>query len=492
MKIGFLCDSHVGGGEKSPQYAYLCKAVEQMKKDGIDTVVCLGDITAFGESAVFDRCVSLLGKFNNAFVLLGNADVRKKEDKDIILSKAKEVFFREGKKNFLGLHLIAGRIKEEDFAKIENLCSGDVLMMHYGVHSLIVEHRERLEEILKGKKLNVIHAHSHKRFDYYIGESRVFGLRALDPDKSIGDYPCITYFDTETEEYTEKVFAENKKLLEEIASHFGISCADNIRELHCAIDNKISAVELRMSTIKEDEAEIYSLINEWRDETQGYLSAHMPNIKYDGEEVAGIEDWLIAIERSLKYRVDGITVHPPRIKKSILYSNNELLEQLIDLYATSFARFEGSVKIGIENVHKTKAEAEAGLPNEELGFGYTPDDVLFFVNKLNEKLGKNRVGVVLDVGHTKNNGSLSSIYTVGSWYEMVGDKTVAYHIHQVLSTENGMKNHNAIENWFGPLISYSSFFYSWDKGIINRAPVFLEVRGSENYLKSVNAFNELL
>ena len=69
-----------------------------------------------------------------------------------------------------------------------------------------------------------------------------------------------------------------------------------------------------------------------------------------------------------------------------------------------------------------------------------------------------RVGHVLDVGHARNNGYLASVYPVGRWYELMGERTVAYHIHQVVRSENGLKNHRPIENWFGPMISYVSFF----------------------------------
>ncbi len=491
MKIGLVCDSHVGGGEKSPQKAYLIKAVELMKKDGIDISVHLGDVTAFGEVNVFDDCVSRLKQINNSYVLLGNADVRKKDDKDKVLSRARDVSFSVEGRTFLGLNVVSSTLCEEDFNKMENLCDGDVLMMHFGVHSLVPECKERMERILHNRALTVIHAHSHKWFDYNIGKSRVVGLRALDPDKSIGDYPCITYFDTENDNFIEKIFSTSKEVLQDVSSFFGISCADNERELSFAILHGIKGVELRMSVVNNSE-KVNCLIEEWRAKTNGYLSAHMPNLKVNGENIEGEDEWLKALELAISFNVNSLTVHPPKIKKSTIYSNKELLERLVNFYSNAFSKLDKSVKIGIENIHKTKAETEARLTNEELGFGYVPEDVLFLVGKINEKFGYDRVGVVLDVGHTKNNGNLSSIYTVGRWYEMVGSETVAYHIHQVLSTENGMKNHNAIENWFGPLISYASFFYSWEKDVINRAPVFLEMRGGENYLKSIDAFNKLL
>ena len=51
-----------------------------------------------------------------------------------------------------------------------------------------------------------------------------------------------------------------------------------------------------------------------------------------------------------------------------------------------------------------------------------------------------------------------------------------------------MKNHRPISNWFGPMISYVSFIHAWEKEMLNHVPVFLEVKGAENYEISVKAF----
>lgn len=149
-----------------------------------------------------------------------------------------------------------------------------------------------------------------------------------------------------------------------------------------------------------------------------------------------------------------------------------------------------SVRIGIENMHLEAGEGN----NPQRGFGYTPGEVSAWIDTLNAAVGNpNRVGHVLDVGHARNNGYIASIYPIGRWYEIMGNKAVAYHIHQALpATKGGMKNHNAIENWLGPIINYSSFFYNWELGRLNHVPVFLEVQGSENYQKSIDAFDELL
>ena len=216
----------------------------------------------------------------------------------------------------------------------------------------------------------------------------------------------------------------------------------------------------------------------------------MPNIKYNGKDFSGKEEFLKGIEIAKKINVKGITVHPPKIKKSLLINDDKLFNEIITFYASAFRTLNKAVKIGFENIHKTKDEQ--GIEISELGFGYIPEDIILLSESVNKILNGNRVGLVLDVGHTKNNGTLSSIYTVGRWLEMVGDKTVAYHIHQVIKTEDGLKNHKSIENWFGPLISYASFFYAFVENIIKKVPIFIEVRGKDNYVKSIEAFNKLI
>ena len=71
----------------------------------------------------------------------------------------------------------------------------------------------------------------------------------------------------------------------------------------------------------------------------------------------------------------------------------------------------------------------------------------------------------------------------------MGRRTVAYHIHQAVSTAEGMKNHQPLVDWFGPMISYVSFFFAWDGRMLNSAPSFLEVKRSEPFAASVEAFD---
>ena len=115
-----------------------------------------------------------------------------------------------------------------------------------------------------------------------------------------------------------------------------------------------------------------------------------------------------------------------------------------------------------------------------------------WIDAINETLGEPcRVGHVLDVGHARNNGSLAKKYPISRWYSEMGHRAVAYHIHQSIRREDGqLKNHKPIDSWFGPMINYCGFLWAWEEGLLNHAPVFLEVKGRENHEKSMIGFEK--
>ncbi|MBO5714613.1 MAG: TIM barrel protein, partial [Clostridia bacterium] len=284
-------------------------------------------------------------------------------------------------------------------------------------------------------------------------------------------------------------FTQDKQVLEQVKRYFGISCVDNFADLNYAIHNKVGAVELRLNASDwQPDYSLVPLIEEWKKQTKGYLSVHMPNLKYSDGEIKGEENWFKAIEYAVNIKADGLTIHPPKIKKAIL--SDELFDKLVGYYTAVVNAVNEDVKIGIENIHKT--ETEEIDESNMYGFGYTPIDVTRLINAINERVGYERVGFVLDVGHARNNGTLASTYPISRWFEIMGKQVVAYHIHQVTRDENGLKNHTPILDWLGPMISYASFFYAWKEDLINHCPVFLEVKGNKNYDLSIKAFESLL
>ncbi len=492
MKIAFICDMHLPNNRASAQYAYFSEFIKRMKKDKIETVICLGDITSVGEKEIFLTYLEDLKDFDHHFVI-GNSDVRDENTKDFFLEKSGGFLIERDGRAIIGVDTPYGVIEKSDREKISRLKNGDVFVMHYYVEALEKDSREFLTGVCEDKALTVIVGHQHKKRDYMLGRSRVIGLRALDPDKSIGGYPCIDYFDFSGDGVKDEEIIINPpvSILGDIRAHFGISCVDNLRDLTYALENEVYAVELRTNGADwTPDLSLIPLIERWRERTGGYLSVHFPNLGYKNGEITGKEQWIAATEYAIAIKADGLTMHPPRrVKLCDIPEGGEVWNALAQMYLYTIKKMPEQVAVGIENLHMEAGEGD----NIQRSFGYTPTEVSAWIDMLNTALNKpNRVGHIFDVGHARNNGHLSQIYPVSRWYEMMGNKTVAYHIHQVLAGERGMSNHNAIETWLGPIINYTSFFYSWEKGVINHKPVFLEVQGSVNYEKSINAFEKLL
>ena len=492
MKIAFICDTHLPNNEKSAQYVYFTEIIKRMREDNIKTVISVGDITAFGQKEIFERYLSDLSCFDHHFVI-GNAEVRDENTKDYFLEASKGFMIERCGRAFLGIDTPYGKIEGYDREKARELSDGDVIVLHNNVEDLEIDSREFLTALCQEKALTVIHAHSHMRRDFKLGRSRVIGLRALDPDKSIGGYPCIDYIDFDGNEavYEEVAIKTPVGVLKDLRAHFGISCVDNLRDLTYALEKGIYAIELRANGAAwTPDLSILPLIEKWREKTGGYLSVHFPDLGEKSGEITGKEQWYAATEYALAVKADGVTMHPPRrIKLRDIPEGGRLWQDIAEIYLYTIKKLPPIVAVGIENLHIEAGEGKGEMRH----FGYTPGEVSAWIDTLNKALGEDhRVGHVLDVGHARNNGNLASIYPIGRWYEMMGRRTVAYHVHQVLPTNRGMANHNAIETWLGPIINYSSFFYSWEKGVINRVPVFLEVQGSENFQKSVDAFERLL
>lgn len=488
MKIGFICDLHLPYGEQSVQYAFFNKALSVIRKEKPDTVICVGDIAAFGEISAIKYYFDKVSSLNHNFVL-GNSDVRDVNTVDEVLSLPSGFSFDVGDRKILGVDTPFAKFDENAMSSICSLKDGDVLIIHHSVRGLLKESRDFLNEQLEQKALTVIHAHTHAANDYNCGRSRIIEIRALDPDKSIGNFPCVTFFEITDSDitYYEKLLAVENSSILSLRDYFGLSCLNNAEDLRFAIEHNVKRVELRCGNneIGLDE-ETCRLAVEWKRKTGGYLSIHMPNLCYYADGLKGENNWKNAIALANLLNADALTMHPPRVSVELIKSDS-VKNELLQLYAYAVNSVAPSVKIGIENLHLKKGENEMNRD-----FGYTPDEVSFWIDEINKILSnEGRVGHVLDVGHARNNGVFAQRFPIGKWYACMGGKTIGYHIHQVVRANNEFSNHKPIEDWFGPMISYASFFYCWKHNVLNHVPIFLEVKGYENFKKSIDAFMSL-
>ena len=223
-QIGIVCDMHLPDDRESPQYAFLKLAAEQMKKDGIQTVICLGDITSYGQIGAWELYLELLDGFEH-YEVAGNSDVRDAATRERILSMVQTCEFVVGSRRVIGINTPDGEITDSDKLYLENVKAGDILFMHHYIQSMKEESRAWLEKLAERVPITILHGHGHRRFDHYIGGSHFLGMRGLDPDKAIGDFPCINYLVINQDSVTleEHSFALPKAYLEDTGSFFGSS-----------------------------------------------------------------------------------------------------------------------------------------------------------------------------------------------------------------------------------------------------------------------------
>lgn len=489
-KIGVICDLHLHGSPRSPQHAFLKKSIEALKELSVNTVICLGDITARGEISGLHVYQKLMADFDH-YEVAGNSDVRDPATEGEVLQYFGNKQLIINGRTLLGINTPYSQITAEDRQLMESLQAGDVLFLHHDIESLDEDSRAFIRQQAERTPITILHGHLHRYSEQQIGMSRIIGLKCLDPDKNIGSFPCVTILDIQDHdltitEYPLTIAAED---IVATSRFFGISCVDNRADVSYALEHGISKIELRCIDDWKPDWELLPLIQEWRNKTSGYLSVHMPDIRIKDGTIIGMEQWEQAADYALAVGVDGLTMHPPRVKKTDIPVGSDNWNAILKLYTTAVAKMNSHVRIGIENLHVNKGE----VVNEHRGFGYTPDEVKLWISSIEDSLGvHDRIGHVLDVGHARNNGSLAEMYPIGRWYELMGNRTVAYHIHQVIPEGDSYRNHCAIENWFGPMINYTSFFYSWHEGLLNHVPAFLEVKGHKNYEKSVRALHQLL
>ena len=491
-KIAILCDMHLRNDPASSQYVYLLRAVEAMQRDGIQTVLTLGDLTASGDPAAWALYLAAVRPFAHCEVI-GNSDVRDAATREELLTRTANAELWLDKRRVIGLSTPNGVISDSDFARLAGARDGDIVLLHYYLDVLKPESRARLDAVLKEKQLLVLHGHGHRDFDYTLGRSRVMGFRGLDPDKASGGYPCVCYLTLGKEVVREEVtFAPLRETIESVQAHLGVSCVDLWEDLSYALEHGIGYVELRCD--KKDwryDPALLPLIEAWRKRTNGFLSVHMPNLKWRDGQVVGAERWHEVLAYALLLHADHLTIHPPRrtCRRDVL-ENKTCFDALLSYYVNAVRRLPDGTTVGIENLHWDKGDAI----DENRPFALIPEEQLLWVDAINEALGRpGRVGCLLDTGHARNNGALAKFYPLSRWYAAIGPRAVAYHIHQSVKQEDGgLKNHKPIEDWLGSMISYCGFFDAWERGILNHAPIFLEVKGWRNHEISIRALERLL
>lgn len=478
MKICFMCDLHLPPERNALQYKVMQWAIDDAIKKNTDCIVFAGDVTCDGNFDVYSDFIEKMDTVGIPFVFIpGNSDLRNMKFSSEICNMHSPVRSILGNTCIFAVNDADRSISEDVFEILESAKCDDIVFMHHPITELdknssamMKKWRERHSDVF------LFCGHSHT--------SSVNGkdiqLQAMDPDKAIGENPCITYFDTETKSVRKAYYFS--PVPTDFYNYFGISCYDTIKQIEFAIENKLKYIELRPACINEDEEKLLKLINDWRSSGGVGLSVHMPDVYYCNGRAYYEEPIEKYINLINKIDADRITQHVPVV--AVGEANDSVLSHICSHIADTVAGLAKPIIIGIENMHMTPSEKD----DNNRRFGYTPDECERFIDILSDKTCC-QVGFNFDIGHARNNAPFSR-YQISTWLALLGKRIVGYHIHQVTPDGDAFENHMPITDIYGKLISYSSLFRNWTEGCVNKAPIIFEMRGSDSYQITLDTFSK--
>ena len=481
MKICFMCDLHLPFDKNALQYDVLSWAIADVSKKRPDCIAFVGDVTCDGNESVYDNFVERMENTGITFLYIpGNSDLRDNESENSIYKKTSPC-----KNTVNGVDIYAVNdsnrgISDEQMAILESADGKSIVFMHHPPQNHDKATVAKLTEWRAAHPDTVIfYGHRH----ISLNEGTEICLQAMDPDKSIGESPCITYFDTETGELRKSYYFA--PVPTDLYGFMGISCYDPIGQIDFAIQNGLKCIELRPNCVKADRESLKNAVERWRAAGGENLSIHLPDVAWRDGEVTTKVEYDILVELISALNADRVTQHVPKVSVREIKENSQALDNICRFIADKLNSVEHSIVVGVENMHMTAADTA----DDSRRFGYIPEECILFMDTL-AGVCRHRVGINFDIGHARNNAPYSQKYQISTWFSMLGEHIVGYHIHQVYEKNGVYENHMEIADIYGRLISYASFFKCWSSERIRKAPVIFEMRPSNAYEITLDTFRK--
>ena len=465
MIIGFLCDLHLPSSKEVLQYDVMQWAMDDLTEKKPDCIAFAGDVTCDGNGEVYHYFIKEMQSLGIPFVFIpGNSDLRCPSSCEEICRISSPCENQINNIKIFAVNDCAADISDEQLSILERADDKSIVFMHHPVAAYPEKTRQTFSQWRKNhENTMVFYGHHHES----VVEGNDIGLQALDPDKAVGECPCITYYDTDTKKLRKSYYPAS--VPQDMHPYFGISCYDTLAHIRFCTQKGLAYLELRPNCIHADRDLLTEAIAQWRQNGGKNLCIHLPDVTYqDGIAVSPEMDRFMELARDLK--ADRLTQHVPRVSVEAVQGDPSVLDRICGYLADKFNGISHPMVIGVENMHMTAQER----PDETRRFGYLPEECLAFMDALAAKCS-HKVGINFDIGHARNNIPFSQAYQISTWLSMVGKHIVGYHIHQVTPTEEKYVNHTAITHIYGRLISFASFFKCWSNGIINKAPVIFEM-----------------
>jgi sugar phosphate isomerase/epimerase len=497
LRLIQITDLHLSDRIDTPGADALRWAIDTCNLLIPDLVVFTGDVTTYGTSASARQFLDHANRLTVPWVFTpGNAELRLEGAMTVLAECAsRKAIVLEGI-HFLLPDTSSGRITDKDRIWLDKEARSDgplVLLTHYPIDTLDADSRVWIEAWLSDHPIELYLAgHRHFTRSRTISGCLEVITRGLDPDKAFGGPPGISLFERRKGgRWSEQVIPwphENDLLPAEVGhSPVGWSIhGDPVETVRETFDFGLNVLELRPRTPDYDLAAAVAELDRLRGNRPVYLSWHLPSVTWNDDDglVSGQEAVARQIDHGRSCGVDAFTFHVPQVGAHKMFDGDEpsavwdrFLTSCDGLFRETVA---DGVRLSIENVHNAPGTS---LDPKERKFGTEIGEYESWLDSAADRIGEpaGRIGAHFDVGHARNNGALGNFQPLGDWYARIGKRITGYHIHQVRPHEETGKltNHRDIKSPYDRTISYAGFLHAWSNKLINRAPMFVEVRDAE-------------
>lgn len=490
MRLLHITDLHLSDRRDTPAADALRWAIDEANGLAPDLVAFTGDMTSYGTRGAAQYFLEETGRLQVPWIFTpGNAELRARAAMPLLQTHCqRRALDRQGIR-FLLPDTSSGKLTAADkdlLARQTPATAPRVVLTHYPLDTLDADSRAWFEGWLAANPTELYlagHRHFSRRRPLN-GGVEIVG-RGLDPDKAFGGPPGIGLFErgadgTWSEQELPWPHGNDPLPAETDRSPVGWSIhGDPVEAARETYESGLGVLELRPRSPGYDLEGVLAELEKLRADRPLYLSWHLPSLSWNSSKIKGVEAVAEQTEHARRCDVDALTVHVPQVGAHLMEEGNAAWEDFLQVFVTLFAEATAAgVILSIENVHN---DPGTPLDRRSRKFATCIGEYLAWLDAVAAALPGARVGAHFDVGHARNNGALGNFQPLGDWYARIGHRITGYHIHQVRPHEETGKltNHRDIGSLYDRTVSYAGFLHAWSTGLINRAPLFVEVRDSE-------------
>jgi sugar phosphate isomerase/epimerase len=508
LRIIQITDLHLSDRTDTPAADALRWAIGEANSLAPDLVAFTGDMTTYGTRAAAEGFVQAAAALEPPWVFTpGNAERRDAGAMPVLAGVMSRRSVVVAGVRFLLPDTSTGHIPAADRAWLDEMHSVPcVILTHYPVDVLDLSSRDWIEAWLAAHPVELYLAgHRHFERDRTVGHCREIITQGLDPDKAFGGPPGISLLERSIDgswSIQAIPWPHENNLLPAQTEYCPVGWSihgDPTQTVRESRHHGLHVLELRPHETTYDVAATLDELRLLREERPVYLSWHLPNLSWDegAANIAGQDAVSRQIDDGRACGVSAFTVHVPRIGAGMMFAVDgaptAAWSMFLDCYETLFREVVAAgIIVSIENIHN-----QPGTPADRANREFATEigEYLGWIDAVTGRLNAStrQVGAHFDVGHGRNNGALGNLQPLGDWYARIGSRTTGYHVHQVRPHEDTGKliNHREIRSMYDRTISYAGFLHAWSRRVLNRAPLFIEVRDADERRRTTNLFREL-